>query len=235
MHPTACDRVPTWRESRPDRLREGRRIDLRTLLLLAALWLVPGTAAAVQNITFLGQTVRATGVTPGGWTVFMGTGRSPGPWLARSTSWLEPVVDTAGRGRADFVLGSPVPEKSIWAAVDGTTGALAVAAPAGYVAQAATVDPLELFATTGFFEDRRERIELLIVRPGVGAYFGRFSDGVGREGIADGEIRVPLSALGRLWPEIGALPGLSTIQPGDVVVGIDPVAMTYYAFEYPAP
>jgi hypothetical protein len=110
-------------------------------------------------------------------------------------------------------------------AVDLATGQWTTAAPEGY--------PLRLVSWQGSgieqrssapsdrVEDARTFAEILLVRPGVGAWQITVGDGSGSDddGAADGKIA---AALDQMTPVAGSARPPSRFDPTDVVVLIDP-------------
>lgn len=147
-------------------------------------------------------------------------------------------ADEDGDGKVSWDLEADVPLRSIWVAVDLATGRLAVATPEGY--------PLRRVGWRGRglgrddaradrVEDLRTYADVLLVRPGEGAWRLTAGDGseLDEDGAADGKLAV---ALDRMRPLEGVEGSEGTVKAGeaappsrfspkDVVVLIDPNRM----------
>ncbi len=205
-------------------------------LALAGLAL-PRAASAVPSLLFAPSTVTAAGVTPSGCTVFFSVSHEPVPWMRRTVTRVEPMVDGDGDGEVAVAPDPTVADLSVWAAVDVENGARTVGAPAGFDLVEVAVDGAAMTAAPGALVDDRPDLELVVIRPGVAAWRGRAFDGAaGDVGAAgDGAVTVRLSDLTRFWPTLG-FGGkeivLEWLLAGDVVVGIDPVRLHTWSFVY---
>lgn len=196
-------------------------------LLLAA----PLTAAPA--LQFQPSSVTGSGVTPAGNAVFFSVSRQAGAWMDHTVPRVEAVTDLDGDGAVDFALGGALAERSIWALVDVANGTFCVDGPDGFEPQEVAFDPPAAFKK-GMIGDRRQSLELLVVRPGVGAWHGRLFDGAAGDlsAASDGMVVTDLAQL--TWVDPGGVTGipaqLSSLQTGDLVIGIDPVHLEYYTF-----
>lgn len=138
-------------------------------------------------------------------------------------------VDDDGDGKVLWELEWEVPLRSIWVAVELATGRVAVATPEGY--------PLRRVGWRGRglgrdnaradrVEDLRTYADVLLVRPGEGAWRLTAGDGSDQDddGVADGKLAV---ALDRMRPVEGIAEAAPPSRFGskDVVVLIDPNRM----------
>ena len=141
-------------------------------------------------------------------------------------------MDDDGDGKVSWDLEGEVPTRSIWVAVDLATGRVAVATPEGY--------PLRRVGWRGRglgrdnaradrVEDLRTYADVLLVRPGEGAWRLTAGDGSDQDddGAADGKLAV---ALDRMRPVEGIAGAGEAVPPArfgskDVVVLIDPNRM----------
>ena len=138
------------------------------------------------------------------------------------------LTDDDGDGKVGWSLDRDVPQRSIWVVVDLATGGVAAAAPEGY--------PLRRIDWRGVglvrgnpradrVEDARSFAEVLLVRPGQGAWRLTVGDGsdLDDDGKPDGRLA---AALDRLEPFPGtSAPPPDRFDPRDVVVLIDPNRM----------
>ncbi len=194
---------------------------------------IAASVAATPNLEFSPNSVRAVSVTPRGCSVFFSVSHEKAPWTARVVPRVEPLVDEDGDGVIDYFPGTDLVEKSIWAVVDATSGDVAVSAPTGYEPQEILADSYALFPSGKKFVDAREQLDLLIVRPGVGAWHSRLHDGgTGDTGLgSDGQVIAAVDAMDLIWSATAKLPLLTSVQGGDIVIGIDPIAMVFYRLE----
>jgi hypothetical protein len=195
---------------------------------LLTLALPSGAAAAAPAITFAPQAVVASGVTPGGKVVWFSVAREISERTATIVRRPRLAEDDDKDGSVRFELDRDVPFQSIWVAVDLMTGAAAIAVPEGY--------PLRLIDLPGrnlghgggkpdWVEDTRGYVDILIVRPGEGAWWGTVGDGgeADDDGAYDGRL---VASLARLNGVGASPPGAPQhFNPHDVVVVIDPNRM----------
>jgi hypothetical protein len=200
---------------------------LLSLLLPAAALAQPSTAPS-PVLTFQKSAVTVAGVSPRGQAVLFGEAREIAEDdVATLVRRSQVLTDDDGDGTVTLDLGRDVPFRSVWVAVDLATGQVAVAAPEGY--------PLRRVSWRGVgiargnshsdrVEDARTFAEVLLVRPGVGAWQLTVGDGSegDDDGAADGKIAV---ALDHMTPVAGTAPPPVRFDPRDVVVLIDPNRM----------
>ena len=196
---------------------------------MPVLTLCSGAAAAAQpTISMEPQAVVASGITPGGQVVWFSVARE----IAERTATLvrrEQIADDDDKdGSVRLELGRPVPFQSIWVAVDLTTGAAAVAVPEGYPLRQVDLPGRNLHAGGGkpdWVEDDRGYVDILLVRPGEGAWVATVGDGGAEDddGAYDGRL---VASLARLHG-VGASPagGPQRFSPRDLVAVIDPNRM----------
>jgi hypothetical protein len=197
--------------------------------------LLPVLAAAqapsgppAPSIAFAKTSVTVSGITPKGQAVLFGVAREIAEDdVATLVRRSQVLTDDDADGIVRFDLDRDVPFRSVWVAVDLATGQFATAAPEGY--------PLRQVSWRGSgiergasrsdrVDDARSFAEVLLVRPGVGAWQLTVGDGSGNDddGAADGRIT---AALDRMTPVAGTAPPPARFDPSDVVVLIDPNRM----------
>ena len=183
-------------------------------------------------MSFANPNVIASQATAGGDVIFLAVGHGEGTPTQHSAQ-VEQVTDTDQDGVVTFAPSVPVVEKSVWATVDLATGDFTVEAP-GNLTPTAAAAPAGLTAGARFFQDNRQALHLLVVRPGVKAWGIRAFDGAeGDQGKADdGWVAL---GLNRLVPVVlgSRSDAKFTLQSGDVVIGIDPEFLTYYSVVVP--
>lgn len=173
------------------------------------------------TIAFDGKSLSATGITPGGRAVWFGVGRDFSGDALDIRTLHEHVVDGGKDGELQLALDYEVPAQSIWLVADVETGAYAIGAPGEYQPSEVTFPARAVAATRRHLELERYSVEAILLRPGVGAYFGRFDDG-SMEGdddqLSDGRVRALLSALEPLG---ASPPAPEKLSPKDVLLLLD--------------
>jgi hypothetical protein len=148
------------------------------------------------------------------------------------------IEDTDQDGAINWSDGPAIVSRSLWCAVDLETGEFVVGAPAGFrVRQMPLVDLalIERDAQDGSKEKvhldvNRTQVEVLVVRPGKGAWVSSIRDG----GLTDGDgkvnkyARASFSALAIL-KNVHAQEELKQIRQGDTVIVVDPLEMQIFA------
>jgi hypothetical protein len=201
---------------------------MRRMLLFVAAWCAvwSGTVAAqTPSVTVDEFGVRIGGITPGGSAVVLSTSRGTfrGHLDIRSDARL--ILDADGDGVIQYTPERPVELRSVWAAVDFTTGAYAVAAPPGFPLyvrewQEASFRKDADGAIVGLARSI-PRLVFLLVRPGKGAWLLRAADGGAgdRDGAKNGDLTV---AFEDLVAVDGKEKAPKDVKEGDAVIAIDP-------------
>lgn len=201
------------------------------LFLLALPTLVlaqPPSGSPGPSITFDKSSVSVQGISAKGQVVLFSVAREVAEDdVATIVRRSQLLPDDDGDGIVKLDLGRDVPLRSIWVAVDLATGQVASSAPEGY--------PLRLVSWRGAglvrgisradqVEDARTFAEVLLVRPGSGAWQLTVGDGSAGDddGATDGKLT---AALDRMAPVAGTDPPPKRFDPKDVVVLIDPNRM----------
>jgi hypothetical protein len=188
-------------------------------------------AGAQPTIGFEENAVVASGVTPGGSVVWFGIARERPGRITQVVRRDTVLPDSDGDGVVRLDLGRRVATESIWAAVDLGSGAFVVATPEGMPRREVAL-PGNSFrhsprGAVEALQDAREFLEILVVRPGEGAW--SLSVGDGGDSDADlqpnGSIR---AALASMHPIQSSKAAPDQLLPGDVVVVVDPRQMEFY-------
>lgn len=209
-------------------------------LLVALLLLAAFSAAAAPpakdafRVTFSGATVTASGVAPKASVLFFALGRQYVPWEEGVFKLDAVVPDDDGDGNVTYMMKdvTAIPARSIWAVCNLDTGDLVVTGPGGYVpvpfdlpgngmkrGANGQIEKLELIGA--------EWLEVLLVRPGKGAWRGVIYDG--GEGDED---KVNNRHIQRGFTGLTSLAGGDApdhLTGRDVVVIIDGGKLRYYA------
>lgn len=149
-------------------------------LLCVCMALTSGALHAAPSISFDGPNVEAVGLSPGGKAIFFSLDRKPQGYVTKIGRARE-VAEAGEDGVAALELAADVPVRSIWAVVDLTSGELAIAGPEDSPLLLLDLPPGALPADSegrrDRLVDRREGVDLLVVRPGIGAWAGTVRDG----------------------------------------------------------
>lgn len=205
-------------------------------LLLTALVSLPWPAAAQgppparPELAFEESAVVASGIRSKGQVAWFSVAREIADDWATIVRREDVAEDTDGDGVVRFDLDRPVPLKSIWVAVDLTTGEYAVGTPEGFPLQQLDLPSRGLGrAASGpeWVESPGQLAEVLIVRPGAGAWGMTAGDGgEGDEG-PRGDRRVTVS-LPRFHGVRATAAAPERYSPRDLVFSIDPDLMKVY-------
>ena len=119
----------------------------------------------------------------------------------------------------------PVAPQSIWAAVELDSGRVAVAVAPGLPSPDLSLPSGSTLPIGDSLTLELREVEIVVIRPGVGAWTDAISDGgvrdLDRE--ADGRLRAGLETL----RTIQGAPPPEALATGDVVLAIDPVRLRY--------
>jgi hypothetical protein len=189
------------------------------------------TPPPTPAITLQPRSITVEGITPKGQALGFSVARELAEDdVATVVRRTQVLADDDGDGKVTWDLGRDVPLRSIWVAVDLATGQVAAASPEGYPLRRVSWRSGGL-GRGGMAADQvgdaRSFVEVLLVRPGQGAWQLTVGDGSAQDadGRADGKLA---AALDRLEPVPG-LPGItgppSRFDPSDVVVVLDPNRM----------
>lgn len=224
-------------ESRGDEtLTMTLRLPLAASLAILGFGVVADAApAAPPRISFEERAVVVDGLAAGGRLALSGaaTGREGYvPYLFRHDEVL--TADATGTVRLE--LDRPVPEDSVWFAVDMADGQLAIAAPDGTELREVALPARALRQALDGLDDERRFLYVLVVRPAAasaapeeaGAWTmavgdGSESDGDGRQDGRVSALLVDLKPLGE------GPPPPEKLAPGLVLVAVDAMTLDFYA------
>lgn len=217
------------------KLQPGR--GMRDVFLLISFLVSPAVlqaANAAPPAIAVGETsVVVTDLAPGATIALFGGAREAngGMQLLR---WRVPLEDADRDGAVELKLNRIIPRDSVWIAVDTDTGATAVAVPARSRFRQITFPEVVLpkgpDAKIERYVTGRRMVDLLVVRPHVGAWMaaaadGHDSDGDGRH---DGRTTIVFADIRNL---AGHAPAPRHLTSRDVVVAVDVRRMEYYLTE----
>ena len=165
-----------------------------------------------------------SGARPGATVLVIGVTREPRGFHSLLRTHALPAVVADARGDAKIAYGAEIPAKSLWIAVDGQTGLTAAGGPGDFPVRQFEIAPGAVASERVVLA--RTSLEMLVVRPGSGAwalsaYEGGRGDG---DGAVDGRLSVLVSDLA---PAIGKERLSGGLRPGDVVIALDPDQMEY--------
>lgn len=204
------------------------------LFLLATPMLAVPPAKTGPALRFQAATLIASGLTPGRSAVVFGVVQEPHRYWWTLRRFAE-VVAVGSDGTVQYESPAAVLDRSFWAAVDINTGAVAVGVPPGAQLRSANVRPqsFRTNAATGAidaFISSHEAVEILCVRPGVGAW--ALSNGDGGENDRDGIVNgSTMTYAGAMKPLGDSPPAPASLAPHDIIIAVDPESMTFVSTE----
>jgi hypothetical protein len=152
----------------------------------------------------------------------------------RLKRWQRLLTDTDRDGAVELDLGRAIPADTLWVAVDLSSGGAAAVSPAEshfqrieFPSEALRKGPDDQYER---FVAGRRMIDILVVRPRVGAWVGLAIDGHANDGDEQQNGRTAVvfadaRALG------GHAPAPRHLTPRDVVIAVDLRKMEYYMTE----
>jgi hypothetical protein len=219
---------PIARRLTPGRLRVAA--SLAVILTAAPAAAQPPAAPPPQPaLSWSGATARVQGVTPGGTVIWFAAIRDVAEYTVAQTTVAQAGVADA-TGTASLALASPISPYSIWVAVDYKTGAYVTGSPSPvFPLQQTVLHPAALSVgnaeTPDYLLDGADRIQVLLVRPGQGAW----TKALGRGGIddesspADGKLKFRLHNMD---PVIGGGgPAPDKVGADDLLFLVHPATM----------
>jgi len=194
-------------------------------LLAPAAWSLPAVELGAT-------TVVVNGITPNGAAVILGAVRDRTGHQTVVWHYQQILTDTEGRGTVVLEPQAPLDQSSLWAVIDLASGAIAVAASGGGLLVEDPV-PSDLLSweqdgTVGAFGTRLRAADLIVVRPGIGAWFISARDGGADDldGEANGVLMLDPDDLEPVDP--GSTETLGNLAPGDVVLALSPQTLHFY-------
>ena len=214
----------------------NRRLSCWTWAAVAVLCALPA-AAAPFRVKLENDAVVISGVTLKGQVVLLGVTREIGdddfPTVRRH---LKTLSDDDGDGVVRYPVEGGVPLRSLWAAADLKSGDYDSAAPERFGIRRVNWRGHGLGRRNDgrdSIEDRRNLLELLVVRPQAGAWASRISDGDKSD--SDGAINGRLEGiLDQMQPISGTNPPPVVLQKDDLVLALDPNALEITLVKVPA-
>ena len=224
--------VPVCLKSRHCAIRFDCRSRVRSLSFAVALLLVCAAPAFPADMTFTDHAVTISGLTPSGQVALCGVVLEPLGYDSRIVR-VAKIVTADAVGTISYTTATSI-DRSVWTAVDLTSGALAKGASkrsrAEIIDSLTEAQPLRVgmikFARPSAF------LIVMLVRPGTGVWILNAGDGGPDDDDGTSDARVTIS-LKRLQPLSSGLPVLSALAPGDAVIAIDPYTLRAYTARLP--
>jgi len=183
------------------------------------------------QLVIAGDTVSVEQVTRGGNVVLFGVDRVveaddfPSVFVTR-----EIVRDKDEDGVVELTLDHAVPPRNVWIAVDLATGAEATSLPSETGQQVvewrgAGLQRGQAEGEGDTIQDASAILEILVVRPGTGAWSDEVVDGgnLDQDGAPDGGFTVPIDVLS---PVADTPAATESFAKDDLVYAVDPITMT---------
>jgi hypothetical protein len=189
-------------------------------------------AAAAPIILFEETAVTLKGLTPEGLVVLFSIAWESEKGVSQLVRRESLLPDSNGDGEVRKDLGKPIPDKSIWFAVDLTSGELGIRQPRQPHAAWFAKSPFPVWSlpfTLDHLELRRDFVQLVVVRPRVGAWGGRVRDGFASDPDGKRNGIVPVR-LDRLWALGDSPPPPQVLAAGDLLLIVDPTRGQYMTF-----
>ena len=180
-----------------------------------------------------GAHVTVTGATAGGKVAFFGVGRFVKQYRVTVRRFDKVVADDDRDGSVVLDIGEKLPWKSIFAAVDFSTGRYALATPEGFPLMPIPFKKEIMVANKGQLDHlliEHRFCYMALVRPGGGFWGQILGDGnkYDEDGAGDGKVTADVA---RSVSIDGDVPAPAKFEKGDILMLIDPTRMQSYAVE----
>lgn len=194
---------------------------------------LPSIAAGQTSVSKFAMTLESNavlleGVAPKTRVALLGVTREMAeddfPVVRFYREWLE---DEDGDGTVRFESKEPFPKRTVFLAVDGSTGAVRATTSASFGLRATPWKGAGVLdGAIGEIQDQRSAALVLLVRPGTGAWAGVAADG--REEDEDGEVDGQFAlAVDKLEALADSDVAPLSFLPTDVIVLIDPTTLEF--------
>jgi hypothetical protein len=207
-------------------------VRLSVLMVTVSLVVSPGSEAAQANprISFEDRAIGVSGATPGGRVVFFGMAQEPYGYSVSYDHHVQ-TVEADAEGNSRVTLKGDVAPRAVWAVVDITSGGFAIASNYPSSPVSLSRDALKRNGQGEAHEVELPfgMVDILLVRPGIGAwtYFNADGGANDERGHAKGRTR---SKVERFSPfNDPDLQPVKHAKKGDVLIFFEPIRMFYYA------
>lgn len=222
-----------------DRRNRPPMTGILMLLVLGLRYPMQAQTAPVQrtlpSLVITGPTVSVDGATPGGAVLFFAVERVAVPHRISTHHIEEIVVDTSSTGHV-VLTKAPAATAAIWCAIDLTTGRSIIGTPSAFEKRTLPAQSYSMKKTPAGVIDRigvgRSLVEVVLVRPGGGAWTATVGDGTpsDADGVVNGRVECRINQMRPLGT---SGPPPDTLLPSDTVLVIDPARMTSAVIEAP--
>ena len=203
---------------------------MKHLAVVITAFLAAAAAAVAQpSISFGKNLVTVKGITAGGRVACYGVAHDFVDTYPGIYRWGRETVDADGDGAVSIELPREVPARSVWACTDVATGVLAMAAPdKAPLVEIPLLGRGALASAKGndIFSVESERVDLLLIRPGEGAWLLLTGDGGDTDGdkSADGAV----NARPDDFQGIGAMKtAAASFKSGGTIVALYPLTLEF--------
>jgi hypothetical protein len=206
-----------------------RSVFASIILLTCAFTAAADSPAGKLTLTFGAGEVAIAGIDGPHQVVVFGIGIGRHGYRPLLTREVKPLTDDDGDGKATLTV-HQTPTRSVWVVVDVETGEYVVTTPAGSFPTALALAAGEWRGNQAHVDVRRRYLEALVVRPGVGAWALRLTEGGSNDGdgLNNGLTRLRLDRMDKV---IGEEKGPSFVIPKDLVVIVDPLTLDTFISE----
>lgn len=191
-------------------------------------------ATSTPTIALSGNSVRVDGVTPGGQTILFSASLRSSDGVIVQSCIARSLWDD-DRDGSSLYSGRTIPLRSVWLAVDVETGRYTVATPTGFdltpLPISSTAFRRDLDGIAGVYDLQELAAEVLVVRPGAGAWRLRaFEGGSGdADHLRNGRMSLPVEST-------TPVPGTTASPPrhlrkGDIIAIIEPNRLELFVVE----
>jgi hypothetical protein len=197
---------------------------LRTCLVFTFGVFMTQALLAAPAVNFQGlSSLNVSGVTHGGNVAICGISDTYVKGMESHLSQTNVVVADE-TGTAHMVIEAPS-MRSIWLVVDMATGSYTVASPPGFTGKTMRVPPVPAADRAGITVNW-PLMEVFLVRPGVGTWYGLVADGrpLDDDKQSNGRLRVAVKSLTPIEQASGTI---THMEKGDVILCDDPNLLEY--------
>jgi hypothetical protein len=198
---------------------------------LAVLLLIAATASADLAVRLENENVIVSGATPGRDVLLYGISHRALSY-GGAIDHQEDLRAADGSGAASWPVSGGLSSRSLWLAVDVQTGSIAATTPDGFPLRRLEA-PLEVVRQKDLIEALELPFfysEVLFVRPGTGAWAQSASRGGSKD--LRGKAH-SLTVDPRAFRNVhGTQAGPVKVQRDDVVIVIDPYALSFFSFRW---
>jgi hypothetical protein len=205
-------------------MRSTTLIGVMVLMALAATAFAAQQAPQALSLTFNNDSISVGGAVPSHPIYLFGMARETRPYITRVQPYETRLLDSSGAGKVDFAFNKERSWRSVWLAVDLTSGAAVAGSPPEYSSNSITLSGKELKKDPGGeiaqIAADGSMVQFVVIRPGVGVWGElAISQGPLDEGTDDNKVSL---SIYKLQPLAGTTdPAPKKLKKGDVVFVLD--------------